>query len=239
MNSEQRVYLRGVKGRGDEVIKILTDRGGKNSYQFSGKNEECFYYIRYDGTIDSVDERFKLAYMLHDYYTELHLPDKTKWKAGDILVADSYRVIAVYRETSSDDSYRFDSYCAVDMSQERLEKSDKKWWKEDFRRTTPEEDAKFQETLHKLGFEWDGFAKTLVPWHWQPGVGEDYWFLSKNLNVFKEYNLGIVADERRISKGNCFCTREEAEERASAISKVLKAPQTTFDEINIVLNRKN
>lgn len=47
-------YIRGNKKRGAEVIKVLEELGGKNTCKFSGKDEDCFYYINADNIITFV-----------------------------------------------------------------------------------------------------------------------------------------------------------------------------------------
>ena len=42
MKEEQKVYIKGVKNRGTEVIKLLEDLGGINSYHCSGNNNTLY-----------------------------------------------------------------------------------------------------------------------------------------------------------------------------------------------------
>lgn len=57
---------------------------------------------------------------------------------------------------------------------------------------------------------------------WKPGNNEDYFFVFSDLSVRSTSNDGIVIDEVRIRRGNCFRTREEAKAMAEKIKKLLK-----------------
>ena len=48
MTDEQRVYIRVVNGRGEEVIKMLEDRGGEN-HLLDGNDPESIYLISHNG----------------------------------------------------------------------------------------------------------------------------------------------------------------------------------------------
>ena len=73
MKDEQRVYIRGVNGRGNEVIKMLEDRGGKLYGQIDGETPDFIYCIFHDGYIYSVSYDYELARVIMDNYRELHL----------------------------------------------------------------------------------------------------------------------------------------------------------------------
>jgi hypothetical protein len=50
MTDEQKVYIRGVEGRGDEVIKMLTDLGAdRNGFDWDGNDPKTLYFISYEG----------------------------------------------------------------------------------------------------------------------------------------------------------------------------------------------
>jgi len=69
------VYYRGVKGRGEEVIKALEKLGGKNTACFDGIYEKCLYFIKKDGDINSCHSNSVLANIIQRGFTELFLPE--------------------------------------------------------------------------------------------------------------------------------------------------------------------
>lgn len=80
MKTEQRVYIKGNRYRGDEVIKLLTDLGGKNDdFQYSGKNEDAIYFIDPEGDIawTSDSNTSMILPYIKEFYKEIKLP---KWK---------------------------------------------------------------------------------------------------------------------------------------------------------------
>lgn len=40
-----KVYIKGVAGRGEEVIQVLEELGGINKYSHNGEDDECLYLI--------------------------------------------------------------------------------------------------------------------------------------------------------------------------------------------------
>lgn len=80
MKDSQKVYIRGVKNRGAEVIKLLEDLGGINSYHCSGNHNNLYYYIGPDGNINCEDIRGNEVYLfLKEFYKEISL-ERKKWK---------------------------------------------------------------------------------------------------------------------------------------------------------------
>ena len=83
MKDCQRVYIKGNLDRGDEVIKSLTDLGANNPINYCGRDSTGYYYINPNGEIGYA---FSEIHLLHDFYTEIKLPEIKKWKDGDLLV---------------------------------------------------------------------------------------------------------------------------------------------------------
>lgn len=75
MREDLKVYIKGVEGRGDEVIKTLTNLGGTNDFSY-GTNEDLLYFINHDGKIDSIYLSSETAKIIMDNYKELHLPEQ-------------------------------------------------------------------------------------------------------------------------------------------------------------------
>lgn len=80
MKDSQKVYIRGIKNRGAEVIKLLEDLGGINSYHCSGNHNNLYYYIGPDGNINCEHIRGNGIYLfLKEFYKEISL-ERKKWK---------------------------------------------------------------------------------------------------------------------------------------------------------------
>lgn len=83
MNESQKVYIKGVPGRGAEVIKALEDRGGRDGYLCSGKVDDFIYYINHKGNIDFEYLYTEIAKIIMDNYREIKLPEQWKPKKGE------------------------------------------------------------------------------------------------------------------------------------------------------------
>ena len=92
---KMRVWIRGNKERGSEVIKALTDLGGENNYKETGKSDDCIYYIDFymnsniitSDYIESQPSRF-----VANLYNEIKLP----WKPKDkelVWAWDKYSIL--------------------------------------------------------------------------------------------------------------------------------------------------
>lgn len=78
MEDRQKVYIKGDLERGNEVIKILTDLGGRNIHCYASDSYDCYYYINPDGVIAYESTKKSVAYpFIRDFYKEISLP---KWK---------------------------------------------------------------------------------------------------------------------------------------------------------------
>jgi hypothetical protein len=78
MEDKQKVYIRGSKERGDEVIKILENLGGCNSYHLDGHNSNNYYFIAPDGKIHNTTYTVSSIFsFVKEFYKEIDLP---RWK---------------------------------------------------------------------------------------------------------------------------------------------------------------
>ena len=82
MEQKQKVWIRGVEGRGDEVIKMLTDLGAKNRGGFVGNDPNRVYYITNDGAIACTRDGVIIK-TLKNCCHEIKLPEK--WVTGYML----------------------------------------------------------------------------------------------------------------------------------------------------------
>lgn len=75
MEQKQKVWIRGVEGRGDEVIKMLTDLGAKNCDDLVGNDPNRVYSITTDGAIACTRDGVTIE-TLKTYCREIKLPEK-------------------------------------------------------------------------------------------------------------------------------------------------------------------
>lgn len=103
MKEDWKVWIKGVSGRGNKVIKVLTDLGAENTYSLTGNNEKIILYIDHKGNICSTGSTYETACIIKDNYKEIKLSDN--WKDGDILVNDDnpcefYVFNKLYKDTN-------------------------------------------------------------------------------------------------------------------------------------------
>ena len=75
-----RVWIRGNKERGEEVIKALTDLGAKNNFKHHVWNEDAIFFIDKNNEVDSTVKESTLAAFIANFYKEIKLPYKPKDK---------------------------------------------------------------------------------------------------------------------------------------------------------------
>lgn len=77
MKEEQKVYIKGNPNRGAEVIKLLEDLGGYNSYSLDGHNSNNYYFIAPDGIINNINVSSLVFSFVKAFYKEIKLQE---WK---------------------------------------------------------------------------------------------------------------------------------------------------------------
>ncbi len=75
-----RVWIRGNKERGKEVIKALTDRGGENQNNYLGNDINTIYSIDKYNQINWLDIHSNTASLIANFYKEIKLPWRPKDK---------------------------------------------------------------------------------------------------------------------------------------------------------------
>lgn len=222
MKDEQKVWLRGVEGRGSEVIKALTDLGGEDKYLYDGEGSDRLYFIQHEGVIEWIHSDDEMAKIIIDNYRELHLPER--WKDGDVLINAQFSdIFAVCKSACNtrDDAYHCHMY--ADFGCDEIDAEGCDILRSSYRLATPSEVERFHEFLHKYGKEWDADEKQLVNWRWKPKNEETYYFIDTNTSVYDAaYDENNINDSINFEVGNCFRTREEAEAMAKKIKKLLK-----------------
>ena len=78
--ASMRVWIRGNKDRGKEVIKALTDLGAKNTFKHDGEFEDVIYHINSEKEVEGVMIGGTSASLIVNFYTEIKLPWKPKDK---------------------------------------------------------------------------------------------------------------------------------------------------------------
>ena len=217
MKDEQRVFIRGVEGRGDEVIKMLEEHGGKNCH-VDGADSECLYFIDHEGLVSLAIIDSEFGKIIMDNYTDLHLPEK--WRDGDVLV-DRYdsQVMALYEFVSDKDADLFNAYFRID---DNMIFSHSLEVRERFRSATEQEIERFYKILHEHHKDWDAENKCLVDWQWKPKENDSYYCVDVDGDITDYTWDGDGFDADCYNFGNCFHTREEAEAMAERIKKLLK-----------------
>lgn len=170
MKKEWKVFIRGVEGRGKEVIKMLEDLGGKmegdgrikdNKYLIAD-NEYIIFTIDHNGYISGVNIQSEMAKIIMDNYREIILSGP--WEDGDILIKKGRTEYTIFRKYSSNTMF-----CSYNFT---ISKNEHIWFSiageehlyktEDFRLATSEEIKQFHDLLHKMNRYWDSEKKHLV-----------------------------------------------------------------------------
>lgn len=85
----EKVWLRGVPGRGKEVIDLLKKWGGKSPVPTSSFAEDPRYvvFIDHDGRVDYICDKCELAKVVMDCYKPINLPEgEPFWDDGTIVI---------------------------------------------------------------------------------------------------------------------------------------------------------
>lgn len=180
MKEEQKVYIKGVPGRGKEVIKALTKLGGGKRWIFDGEDDDCVYFINHTGEIDHEHIYTEKAKIIMDNYREIELPklredgDKL-WEDGDILIRKDRIEYLVFSKYSYNTMfYNYDFLISIDEENHiwfSISGEDKLYKTEDFRLATSREIKQFYNLLHEMGEDWDSEKKHLVKWKCEPILG--------------------------------------------------------------------
>lgn len=230
MTDNQKVYIRGVDGRGDEVIAALVNLGAKTDlFGGLGDNPDRIYYIKHNGHISFTGIDTETGKIIVDHYQEIKLPKpKPKpWEDGDILTRkDNNNLFCVYQRLV--DTYNGKGIlCHVYVSKDTLftgvtiplEAAD------NYRKITDAEKSTFYSLIDNHHMRWDAEKKELVEWRWKPKMGDIYFYLGNFIDVRDTEWMNTNGDKMLYEAGNCFRTREEAETMVEKFKKLLKGEQ--------------
>ena len=170
----EKVWLRGVPGRGDDVIDMLKEFGGKPSPiitapHFAG-NPRHVLYINHDGIIDFEPETSELAKVIMDCYTHIGLPARKGpyWCDGTILIRQAILStefaegrgddFAIFKAVENDESL-FTAYAELDVYNKIYEGSILPT--ADYRPAAPEETKEFVNRIMAMGKFWNPWTKKM------------------------------------------------------------------------------
>lgn len=221
MEEKQKIWIRGVKDRGEEVINTLENLGGKNKYGYTGVDDARVYFISLKGNIALMNAEVEWARIIMDNYKEIKLPAQ-QWKDGDILSATDTKEYVVYCDEKTEFDDEFFTYVSVSNTDGLCRDDDTRLTKY-FRLATKTEINEFHKMLHEYGKDWDAEKKDLVDWPWKPKVGERYYYIFQTGDVFSAiWSEGCTLLDGMLLSGNCFKTKAEAEAMAKKFRELLK-----------------
>lgn len=221
MKEECKVYIKGVQGRGDEVIKTLTDLGAKNYVAFDGENTHAVYFITHDGNVGMTPCGNEIEEMLMEYCHEVKLPEK-QWKDGDILVDDDNPNRFIVKSNAWNGGWKNNFKAYLFVTPKSIQESPIAiFCGAEYHKADLKEIRRFHKFLHMHGRDWDAENKILVDWKWKPKDGDTVYYFDEIGQIlsdrFDDFSNGPLLDF-----GNCFQTKEEAEAAAERVRKVLK-----------------
>lgn len=219
MKDSQKVYIKGVPDRGEEVIKALTDLGGKTN-NLNGSIKDWIYFIDHDDSINFAHLSSETAKIIMDNYKEVKLPEK--WRDGDILICRDCKLYVVVSYICTNQKF-FIACIQADKDNVQEYKDGLLCHTEDYCLATDKEVKEFYEILHKNRKDWDAEKKQLVDWKWRPKDGEVYWVISSDGGVETYTWYDYPKDRGCFNFGNCFKTKEEAKTMAEKVWKLLKS----------------
>ena len=114
MEEKQKVFIRGRKGRGDEIKGILEGLGAEAA-GISCNDGDCIYFIGHENGICVTYIYSEQAQVIMDNYREVELPAE-QWKDGDILAFNKYPgCYAVFKRFCED--HCFEAYFLIDHNE--------------------------------------------------------------------------------------------------------------------------
>lgn len=221
MEDKQKVYIKGNPSRGTEVIKALTDLGGRNIHSHTGDSKDTYYYINPNGVINVAAPDGKVCYpFLKEFYKEIKLPEIKKWKDGDLLVRPNLgkKEYAIY----SDKKAKFDDEIMLyAYANDKIYGTNVICESRDFKAASVSDINDFQNILHTYRKEWSFKHKKLIDWKFKPQNNEEYWYINDLGEICHSlYNYFVVSDNKRERIGNYFQTKLEA---INARNKMVKS----------------
>ena len=112
MDEKKKVWIRGRKGCGKEIVKILEELGATNVGKIGCENEDAIYFIDHENRISCRLRGSEIEHIIMDNYKEIKLPEQ-EWKDGDVLICDKWPgQCAVFKKYLEDGA--FETYLIFD-----------------------------------------------------------------------------------------------------------------------------
>lgn len=166
----ERVWLRGIPGRGKEVIDLIKEWGGKSSPfalapQFA-EDSKYILFINHDGLIDYVHEIDELAKVIMDCYMPIGLPaiKDPLWDVdGTVLIKSNYAFGYKFAILNTNEKIiPFFAVYAILTTDDKIKIYDSKHLPfKDYRPASVEEIDEFAEHLQKIGKFWNQRTKKI------------------------------------------------------------------------------
>lgn len=96
-------YIKGVPGRGEEVINTLKKLGGNIQINFHGNDPYSIYYIDHNSIINTTPINSNMYYIIMDSWEEIKLPECKLNPFDKVLVKED-----------DDDQWDIDLYSHID-----------------------------------------------------------------------------------------------------------------------------
>ncbi len=114
MEEKKKVWIKGRKGCGKEIKKILKGLGAK-VFGLDCDEDDCIYFIDHENGIGVTFWDSETARVIMDNYREIELPQQ-HWKDGDILAFNKYPgCYAVFKRFVED--HCFEAYFLIDHNE--------------------------------------------------------------------------------------------------------------------------
>ena len=164
MKEQWKVFIRGVEGRGNEIIKILTDLGAENNDEHLNKYISCdfIYFINHKGYISAASINSEPTKIIMDNYKEIKLSGQ--WSDGDILIRkDNNNLFCVYQKpVNNGKGFLCHVYVTKDVLFTRVTVPTDP--ADNYRKATDTEKSAFYSLINNHHLSWDAKKKQLVDW---------------------------------------------------------------------------
>lgn len=230
MEKEKKVFIRGKKGYGQEVISALECRGGVNRDHLNG-NGDVIYYINHDDTISSISEVNELGKFICENYQEVYpyvikdgtimvRPANSDNPETAFVVVKSRVTIKIPGTTMTG----FNPYLMLFGKSLSVPQVDIQVVNLDgFFPVNDGWESVFHSALRSIGKEWDAENKQLIGYvaRWEPDEGDEYYYVDNDGEVESDTWDGAEEDNARYNLGNCFRSNNQAEQARKVLRETL------------------
>lgn len=220
MKNKQKVWIRGVEGRGEEVLNALKAVGGKLTHgsRLSGEDDTCIYSITHKGFLCAIPAELEVGKIVMDCYREIKL-QKT-WARGTVLFSPLHCMFAI---CSGKEDTQYGNVLASYVFHDNYMENDRNIDKRYYHVADKMELSIFTDLLHSLGYDFDFKTKKVVKWQWRPKDGERFYTIASDGQVVEVDNYDKDSWKPQFDFGNCFRTAQEAAEASKKVWEVLRS----------------